>query len=362
MRIVLLCDCMTIKGGVERVVASWANYWISRGHQVTIITLLEQTPYENAFKVDQRVSQHHLGVPRVRSNSRIARALQIPRAAFRLYCLARERKPHYLISNGIGLSVISAALGLLIRGSKIVVCDHNNFDSFPIHWRALRHIVYRFADRAIVLTGSAIESYRRIGARPVHIPNPLGIVPSSRSSTSQKRILAIGRLTSQKGFDLLIRIWSKVSPTFPEWKLHIVGDGPEKESLVALVEHFEIEDSIAFFPSTTQIEQHYLSASIFVLTSRHEGLPVVLIEAQAFGLPIVAFDCPTGPREFITPGSGYLVPPGDIDQFSERLSTLMASEQERIAMSHRALLNVQNYSIENVMHRWNCTVFSNQSD
>lgn len=352
---------MTVRGGVERVVATWANYWVKQGRNTTIVTLLQQSSSENKFELDKSIAQFHLGVPQHRSKSRVLRALKMPLAAFRLYLLLKREKPDFLIANGIGLSVISAFVGLGMPQVKIVVCDHNNFESFPLHWRVLRYISYRFTHSVVSLTKLSLKKYQRIGSQAVHIPNPLGIAPQRTASLSQKQVLAIGRLTHQKGFDVLIDIWSLVSPKFPDWRLHIVGDGPERDDLISRVRRLKLSDSVEFVPATSDIEKHYLSSSIFVLTSRHEGLPVVLIEANAFGLPVISFDCPTGPSDFIQHDTGYLVPLGDTRTFSELLAGLMGNKHEREDMSRNALIYVQNYSTNKVMKNWDDFILQSES-
>jgi glycosyltransferase involved in cell wall biosynthesis len=162
----------------------------------------------------------------------------------------------------------------------------------------------------------------------VCIPNASPFeITSYNNSQRDKTILSIGRLANQKGFDLLIRSFALIAEKHPDWKLQIIGDDyGEKNYLLGLIDKFALKDSVSLIPATKHIANYYKSSGFYVLSSRFEGLPMVLIEALSFGMPIVAFDCPTGPAEIVNDHNGLLVKNGNIYKLADAMSTLMMSQ------------------------------------
>ncbi len=143
-------------------------------------------------------------------------------------------------------------------------------------------------------------------------------------SLEYKTILTVGRLTHVKGFDLLITAWSKIARQVPGWKVVIVGSGEDELMLKQMAKDLHVEDSIVFAGQQKNMDTFYRQASFFCMSSRFEGLPMVLLEAQSYGLPIVAFDCDTGPAEFVLNNqNGYLCENGNIESFAEGMLNLI---------------------------------------
>jgi glycosyltransferase involved in cell wall biosynthesis len=145
-------------------------------------------------------------------------------------------------------------------------------------------------------------------------------------------VLAVGRHVAQKGFDLLLDAWAQVLRELPEARLRVVGDGPLQTQLEAQARRLRIDHSVDWCAPTGQIEAVFRNASLFVLPSRYEGMPLALLEAQALGLPAVAFDCPTGPAEIIGEGSGIVVSAFDVDAFARAIALLLRDPARRRAM------------------------------
>ena len=184
------------------------------------------------------------------------------------------------------------------------------------------------------------------------IPNPRPFEPSDFADLSQRRVLAVGRLDYQKGFDRLIDIWARVQRR-QGWTLDIVGDGPLRDQLSEMIKKLGLTESIRLIGAVSDIRPYYLRSSIVAMTSRYEGLPMVLLEAQAFGLPMVAFACHCGPRDVITDGTdGFLIPESDETLFAERLVQLMASENLRFSMGSQARKASERFSEERIMQQW----------
>ena len=150
-------------------------------------------------------------------------------------------------------------------------------------------------------------------------------------------MLAVGRLQAQKGFDLLLQAWQTVARQLPEARLRIVGGGPLGAELAALAKTLGVEASVEFAAPTERIEALYREAAVFVLSSRYEGMPLALLEAQALGVPAVAFDCPTGPREILSEATGVLVPSADVPALAQALLRLLRDPALRASMGRAAI-------------------------
>ncbi len=171
--------------------------------------------------------------------------------------------------------------------------------------------------------------------------------------TASRTVLAVGRLTHQKGFERLIRAWAAVAPEHPGWKLEIVGSGPQLDMLLNMAADAGVASSVLFSGNCPDMAAKYRTAALLAMTSRYEGLPMALIEAQTCGLPAVAMDCKCGPRDVITDGSdGFVTPAGDIEAFASRLSQLMADDALRARMAQNALAASARYRREAIMNRW----------
>lgn len=168
-----------------------------------------------------------------------------------------------------------------------------------------------------------------------------------------KRIISIGRYSEQKGYDRLIEAWIKVNRKHPDWHIRIYGEGQDRNSLQELIEKHHIENSFSLCPPTKNIQEKYLESSIYVMSSRFEGLPMALLEAMACGVPCISFDCPYGPAEIITPEEdGILVKNGNTDELADAICRLIEDTDKRIRMGKQAQKNIQRYLREEVMKLW----------
>ena len=147
--------------------------------------------------------------------------------------------------------------------------------------------------------------------------------------------------------------WHLLASRFPDWKLDIIGDGEERPLLEQRIRSYGLERQVTLTRPTQEIGKVYMEASILASSSRYEGLPMVLLEAQAFGLPIVAFQCKCGPKDIVSDGiNGYLVPEGDIAGMTQRLETLMKNETLRKRMGLKAKESASRFNEETIMRKW----------
>ncbi|EEX18503.1 glycosyltransferase family 4 protein [Prevotella veroralis] len=217
-----------------------------------------------------------------------------------------------------------------------------------------RIYIARYYDKVVVLTKTDCQRWGRWLSNVTYIYNPLTIVPKNKSLVMDKTVIAVGRLDRQKGFDLLINAWEIVFASFPDWKLHIYGEGILREQLQSLIDRKGLSSSLVLCGATNNIISKYCESSIFILSSRTEAFGLVLTEAEACGLPIVAFDCPSGPRELMEDGeNGFLVRPvGNIEQLANRIIKLISDVSLRQKMGQRSSELSQKFSIENISKKW----------
>ncbi|HDZ5086882.1 TPA: glycosyltransferase family 4 protein [Campylobacter jejuni] len=219
--------------------------------------------------------------------------------------------------------------------------------------------IFNYFDTLIILSTKELEKWQQWHKNIQVIPNFLPCISSKTSNLSQKVVLSAGRMDKgdQKGFLRLIDIWEivKKDEKFKEWKLHIVGDGPLKEELLHKIQNKKLEHSIILLPFNKNIEEEYLKASIYVMTSHFEGFGMVLAESASYAIPSVAFDINTGPSDIIdNEKSGFLIEDGNLQEFADKLKILMQDESLREKFGKNAKEKMQkDFSQEFVIQKWN---------
>ena len=171
-----------------------------------------------------------------------------------------------------------------------------------------------------------------------------------------KYFISVGRLEYQKGYDLLIEIFKKFQEktNTSDWKLLLVGDGSQRKKLEAQIKNLNLTEDIILIGATTDVKKYYAMSDIFVMTSRWEGMPLVIDEALFFQLPIIAFDCETGPREMIDDGvNGFLVPLGDCDRFVETMITLSQDNLLLAKIKRGCSSSIEQRSDRAIFNKWN---------
>lgn len=212
-------------------------------------------------------------------------------------------------------------------------------------------------DIVVVLTPQDLNDNWRGKKNVYQIPNPitqnLNILNKKNSNSNIKTIVSLGRLSFQKNYFFLIEVFSKIAHKFPDWQLHIYGDGEDKNELEKLINIENLKNQIKIFPSSLSVGEILLSSNIFVMSSRMEGLPLVMIEAMAAGLPIVANDFKYGPRYLISDGvNGYIAPFDDKIIFAEKLEHLMKNENLRKIMGCESLKRSKDFSPDVIAEQW----------
>ena len=355
-----------IGGGAERNLVWLASRWAGTGARSVVATVSGEE--NDAFALDARVQRVALGlnedsrhlIGALGANVRRVRALR------RLFRAERDRaaddgEPLVIVSFIVSANILCAlaAVGL---GVPLVVSERNHPPRMSLagHWRRLRRISYGLADRVVALTTrSADWLTEHTNARVVDIvPNPVVYpVPDSAPTVPPAKIvdagvpvvLAAGKLLPQKGFDLLIDAFAR---TRGSWQLVILGAG-DTEAFEQQAMQLGVADRVHLAGRVGNLGDWYARASIFVLSSRYEGFPNVLVEAMASGLPVVSADCETGPADIITPGrDGLLVEALSVEALSTGMQQLMDDESLRRSLGMEAVALRQRLDPDRLFERW----------
>jgi glycosyltransferase involved in cell wall biosynthesis len=260
-----------------------------------------------------------------------------------------------VIATRPGLNMVLADLAL--PGFITIGEEQMNLGS---HSRALRRAMaarYGRLDALAVLTERDLVAYRKLlgprAPRLARIPNTVQPTRGRRADLDAKVVLAAGRLTPQKGFDLLIPAWRTVAEHRPDWKLVIRGRGERRGQLEALIAEHGLEEHVTLGKAAERLRARMAEASIYALSSRFEGFPLVLLEAMEAGMAVVAFDCPTGPGDIIEDHrNGLIVPPKDVDAFGAALLEMIEDDELRRRCAAGARETARDYTMEAVGPRW----------
>tara|TARA_R110002049_G_scaffold25650_1_gene89915 strand:- start:195 stop:1376 length:1182 start_codon:yes stop_codon:yes gene_type:complete len=355
-------------GGAERVMSWLANQLVQAGYQVTLVTLGDSG--NDFFPLDPAVKRIGLGLQK-RNNPLLKPFANLQRI-LALRGVIRDHQVGRMVAFMPHESVL-AILATRATDCRVVVSERSapwKRDPGWI-WGLLRRYLYRFADGHAAQTRASEEWLKtKTGARNIHnIPNPVRfplpsappvVAPVAFSSPGRHRVLAVGSRPHLKGFDLLARAFTRVADKHPDWDLAIPGytlDSAEnseaRHDFKASLAREELTGRVHLPGRVGNLGDWFHSADIFVLSSRTEGFPNVLIEAMAHGCAVVAFDCDTGPRDIIRDGiDGLLVADGDVEALSVALDKVMGDRALRDRMGAAAQEVKNRFSEERVLTLW----------
>lgn len=356
MNIVLFISAMQ-DGGAESVAATLVNAWVDRGDTVTLVATYSGRSTCN-YPVSDRVKFVYLADLVKRGGRGPLAFVERMRA---LRALMRDSKADVIVSflTNVNVATILASRGL---GIPIIVSEHTNplADRRSFVWRTLCRFVYPKANLLTLLTDDVVAPYRKLvpGLKDVAVmPNPLPdglFLQQLQQPAARKRVITLGRLNKTKQYDLLIRAFSLLADEFPDWDLWIWGEGPERAALEAQVGELRMGERV-FLPGRTLTPWSELAkGQVFAMSSSHEGLPMALMESMAMGLPVVSFDCPSGPKQLTRNGEdGLLIPPGDANSMAAALRRLISDDPLRAELGRKAAISVrERYSLKAVLQIW----------
>lgn len=351
--IVLVISSMDC-GGAQRVASMLVNHWAAQKTSVTIVTMAAPEA-SSFFFLAPSVKVINLNISKY-SKRLLQRATGNIKRIAALHNELKKLRPDIVVSfmDTTNVLTILASRGLNI---PVIISERSNPGLNPMgsFWETLKVWSYPKAQAVTVLTKAARTYFKPNLQSKIHvIPNPvkppkLPVIPKDTCPT----ILAVGRLSEEKRFDLLLRAFASIHTDFPGWCLKILGEGNQREALKSLATDLGVSDGFSMPGAIPDPTPDYASAQIFVLTSRYEGFPNAMLEAMACGLPVLSFDCPNGPKEIlsIVPG-GILVPNGDVNALANSLRKLITDPDQRQSFGETAKAVSQAYSEEAIMAKW----------
>ncbi len=363
MKVALLISSLEA-GGAERVMAIMANYWIKKEWTVSIITLSRQG--SDFYELDPDINR--IGLDELlESKNKLQSVFFNLRRSIKLRRTIRQIKPDIIISfvDIMNIMSILSTMGMKI---PVIVSERVNPEQYIIGgvWEKLRFWTYP-KSTCLVVQGDDIKDWAFSNWPQLNvkiIQNPVKIFNNNSEHINNpfppgRWILAMGRLEKQKGFDLLLQSFSILKSKLSDsWKLVILGEGQQRSELEAMVKKQGIEDDV-WLPGTVKNTTNYLDhASMFILSSRFEGFPNALLEAMASGLPVVSFDCPSGPAEIIENNeNGILVPAGNVKSLADEMIRLAEDENECRKIGKNAYSVQKKYSVDKIMKQWETLIF-----
>lgn len=356
MRILYVTPTINSEGGLERVLSIKTNYFIEKfGYQIDIVTQNNgcQNPFYN---FNSKINFHDVVLNSNKFSNLLVYKKQIQyyidsiNPDFIVVCdfsLKGFLFPYLFQSNSI---IVFEVHGFLFNESK-----YYNKNFFTKKARDLKYKYKKFCsqkfNRFIVLSQESLQEWP-VNNNAVIIPNP-NVGSTIVSNLESKNVILIARHSYEKGIDFALKIWEKVIKTHPDWKLSIYGKYDSNLTYVKLAKILEIESNVNFYEPVIEIFDKYCELSISIMTSRSEGFPMALIEAMNCGLPVVAFDCPIGPKSIITNGEdGFLIDAFNCELFASKIIHLIENESLRKEIGTKALKKVAQYDLDTVMQKW----------
>ena len=360
MKLALIISSMSL-GGASRVMSLLANAWAERGDEIVLITL--DDPRHDAFPVHPRV--HRVGLDLMSDSKGIGAAIVNNwRRLGAVRTAIRESGAPVVLSfeDRMNVLVTVATLGMPLRR---VVCERTDVRRHRIGriWPLLRRMTYPLASGLVVQTRALLPWARSVmfGTRRVYVlPNPVPLESFSAGAPapSALTIVSVGRLESEKGYDVLLRAFARIADEFENWSLVIAGDGSQRESLSAMGQALGLGPRVQLAGYVADPRTLLSEAAIFAMASRYEGFPNALLEAMAAGLPVISTSC-TGSLELITDGAdGLLVPVENADALANAMRRLMSDPQLRARLGTGALATARRYALPSVMPEWDALIAS----
>ena len=356
--------------GMERVLADKANWWAAHGHEVHILTT-DQRGLPPAFAMDPSIKMQDLGINYEENNggSFLSKVLKYPgkqwRHRRRLSQVLKEIRADIVVS--MFCNDVSFLPKIQDGSRKVLEVHFSRFKRLQYgrkglwaladRWRSrtdLKHV--RAFDKFVVLTEED-KGYWGNLPNMVVIPNSVAMHADAPAPLTGKTVIAVGRYSYQKALDRLVDAWKIVMDRIgPDsgWRLRLVGDGETRPDLEAQIARLGLQDNIRFGKVEKDMASVYQGASILALSSRYEGLPMVLLEAETFGVPCVSFACKCGPKDVIRDGeNGLLVPEGDIPALAEALLKVIQDPDLLVRMGAAAYQDAVRWRPEQIMQQWN---------
>lgn len=355
MRILYVTPTINSEGGLERVLSIKTNYFIEKfGYKIDIIT--QNNGFQNPFySFNSKINFHDVVLNSNKFSNLLAYKKQIQQHIDKI-------NPDFIVVCDFGLK--GFLFPYLFRSKVPIVFEahgslFNESQSYNINFFSKKARIFKYKYKKfcsqkfshfVVLSKQSLQEWPVSSG--VIIPNP-SVVSNVVSNLESKKVILIARHSYEKGIDFALKIWKKVIEIHPDWTLTIYGKYDSNLTYLKVAKELEIESNVKFYEPVIEIFEKYCESSISIMTSRSEGFPMALIEAMSCGLPVVAFDCPIGPKSIITNEvDGFLIDAFNVDKFADKLTELIENYNLRKQIGSKARENVAQYDVDSVMQKW----------
>lgn len=350
MRVTFFIQDISTQGGTERTTCCLANEMVRHGHSVSIVSVFQasgqvQYPLSDAVQVVYLSKTPYYGTLSV-----ITRLQIVTKQISRVRQCVNLRDADVIISQKFLASFLAYYAGF---AHKTLACEHYRYGMYNRLIRWYRDKLYHRFRGLVVLTNNDKQRFEGHGVGNVFVvENMVSISPNPWHGSDRKVALSVGRLDKQKGYDLLLEALSMYKSRLRDWRFDIYGDGAERETLEAQRHRLGLDEMVRFEHFTSHIEEVYATCRFYILSSRFEGFPMVLLEAAAAGLPIVSFDCKEGPRVLLQNGGGLLAEAENVSEFGKMIVRMATDDELRKRLQKEVFRVVEPYSPEEIYNKW----------
>lgn len=344
------------QGGINKITSVKENYFADKGLEVHHLNVLDEVCVPPEGMYSDKIVFHTIEMSQLKkliSIPVIGRLLRFIYFRLRLLRLYREIRPDIIVSTMPRLEPMSV-VWLTKKTIRIQEFHgwYNGTESLSRSEEKEMSNRMKYYHMVALTQREANHIEQLLHHKCLNIPNATFVRPTRYSDCSNKRILILARFSPQKNLVGFLRHWRGVQDKHPDWELRLVGDGPDKEKMIEVKEELGLE-SVHIMPYSLNVGKEYLNASMFLLPSNHEGWPLVIIESMAYGVPVIAYDCPCGPSEIIQNGvDGFITKYKDPQDMIEKVNYLIEHPDVRKEMGKKASVNIQRFNIDDIMDRW----------
>lgn len=349
MKTVFVLENITIRGGVEKATSTLANAFILEGLEVEILSL-----YSSAgtcpFELNENVRITHLSLNSINNVNVMMKLLRLFFNGLYLKKILAQRKDTFIFQGAYSSFYVPF---LWDNQSNIICCEHNDYTRVSSLTSALRWISYKLADRSVSITQNDYQILQSKFKNAVLIPNPILVPVSVHAGNQCERLIFVGRFSDQKNPEEAVYIADEILTKHENLKFFMFGNGPLENSVLDKIKNSKNASQMALITNETDVSRIFTPGSLMVMTSLYEGLPMSILEAEASGVPVVAYDCSKGMRDCLVDGvSGYLVVSGNSHAMIDIIHNIVKDQAKYQELSSGAQKLAMKFSIPHIIGLW----------
>lgn len=347
MKICFLIEDISLGGGGERVVSLLSNYFKEKKKRDVIIITCKKEKQNLNYEFKSKIINLNLEY----KHTKINKLIFWIKASFKL---RKYLKSENVVMIGIGLEM-NIILSLLNKKIKKIGCEHTSYNSQSKFMKIIRKICYKNLNRIVSLTNYDLKFYKMINKNSIVIQNPLTYPPIKINNLLKKEkvVCLVGRLSKEKQFDKILYLINNIKEKCLDWKFEIYGTGVEENKLKEIIKKLKLEEKISLMGNVRDLDKKLVKKSIFILCSKYEGLPMVLLESLSCRLACVSFNCETGPEEIIKNGiNGILVTNQNFKELEKKILFLIENSKFRMKLQKNSDMYLDKFKLETIIKKW----------